>query len=526
MKILISDSMAMEGVELIRQTGVIEADNRPGLPPDELLRIIGDYDGLIIRSATKVTAEVIESAGKLKVVGRGGIGLDNVDIPAATKKGVVVMNTPEGNAVTTAEHAISMLLALSRNIPQATASMKNGKWEKKKFQGKEVFNKTLGVVGLGKIGSIVANRALGLKMRVIASDPYLKPESAASMGLQLVTMDQLLQESDYVTLHVPRTPQTVNLIDREALSKMKPGAMIINCARGGIVNEEALIEALRSGRLRGAALDVFVAEPPVGSPLLDLENVICTPHLGASTEEAQRNVSIGIAEQMVDYLINGTVKNAVNVPSVSGELLAKIKPYVDLCEKLGRVLSALAPGALSTVEITYRGKVSEMQKDPLTTAVLMGLLFPRLRGAVNFVNAPVIAKERGIDVIEKRSDTAEDFLDLITVRVEEDGNQHLVAGTLFGKKEPRLVRIDGFTLEADPQGHLLFIKSHDSPGVIGRIGTYLGNHSVNINNIHVSQDLVQRMNVILIQTNRSLNGEILEGLKALEDVVTALTMEL
>ena len=526
MKILISDSVAMEGVELISKTGVIEADNRPGVPHDELLRIIGDYDGLIIRSATKVTAEVIEFAGKLKVIGRGGIGLDNVDIPAATKKGIVVMNTPEGNAITTAEHTISMLLALSRNIPQATASLKDGKWEKKKFQGKEVFNKTLGVIGLGKIGSIVANRAIGLKMKVLGYDPFLKPESAGSMGVQLVTIDQLLQESDYVTVHVPRTPQTVNLIDGKALSKMKTGAMVINCARGGIVNEAALLDALKSGRLRGAALDVFETEPPVDNPLLEIENVICTPHLGASTEEAQRNVSIGIAEQMVDYLINGTVKNAVNVPSVSGELLLKIKPYVDLCEKLGRVLSALAPGALSTVEITYRGKVSEMQKDPLTTAVLMGLLFPRLRGAVNFVNAPVIAKDRGIDVIEKRSETAEDFLDLITVRVEENGNEHLVAGTLFGKKEPRLVRIDGFTLEAVPLGHLLFIKSHDSPGVIGRIGTYLGRHSVNINNMHVGQDLAQRMNVILIQTNMSLSDKILEGLKEQDDIETALTMEL
>ncbi len=525
MKILISDALAQEGVETIRNAGGIQVDNRPGLSPEELLSVIGEYNGLIIRSATKVTQEVIEAGVNLKVIGRAGIGLDNVDIPAATKKGIVVMNTPEGNTITTAEHTMSMILALSRNIPQATASMKAAKWEKKKFKGKEIFNKTLGIIGLGKIGSIVADRARGLKMRVLGFDPFLRPESASAMGVELVSMDRLLEEADYVTVHVPKTPETTKIINRETLSKMKQGVYVINCARGGIVDEEALLEALNSGRVRGAALDVFETEPPGDHPLLKLENVICTPHLGASTEEAQVNVAVGIAEQMADYLLNGTVKNAVNVPSVSGEMLSKIAPYVSLCEKLGKVLSGLSSGALSSVEITYRGHVAEIDTAPLKTAVLMGLLFPRLRGAVNFVNAPIIAKERGIDVIEKKSETAENFLDLISVRIQIDSQTRLVAGTLFGKTEPRLVRIDDFTLEAVPEGNMLFIKSHDRPGVIGKIGSYLGTNSVNIDNMHVGQDLAHKMNLILIRTDKGLTEDALKGLNALEDVESALFLE-
>jgi len=525
-KILVSDSLAQEGLEILRRSENLEVDYRAGISPEELAACIDAYDGLVIRSATRVTAEVIEAGSRLKVIGRAGIGLDNVDIPAATKRGIVVMNTPEGNTITTAEHTISMILALSRNIPQATASMKGGKWEKKKFQGREIFNKTLGIIGIGKIGRIVANRALGLGMKILGCDPYLKPETARSEGVELVSMDRLLSESDYVTIHVPRTPDTKNLLGRQAFARMKPGAMVINCARGGIVDEDALYEALAGGKLGGAALDVFVQEPPGDHPLLTLENVICTPHLGASTQEAQVNVAVGIAEQIVEYLTAGTVRNAVNVPSVSAELLAKIRPYVELCEKLGRVLTGLTSGALSKVEITYRGGVSEMQTEALTTAVLMGLLFPKLRGAVNFVNAPIIAKERGIDVIEKKSGTSEDFLDLVTVQTVTNGDHHLVAGTLFGKKEPRLVRIDGFTLEAVPEGNLLFIKSLDRPGVIGRIGTYLGEHSINIDNMHVGQDLEHKLNVILIRTNVPMPDGPLRGLNALENVMTALTLEL
>jgi D-3-phosphoglycerate dehydrogenase len=526
MKVLISDNVAREAIEILESTGKIEVHDRAGIDHQQLVESIPDYDGLIIRSASKVTVDVIQAGMRLKVIGRAGIGLDNVDVSEATKRGIVVMNTPEGNTVTTAEHTISMLLALSRNIPQATASMKSHKWEKKKFQGKEVYRKTLGIIGMGKIGSIVADRALGLKMKVIAHDPYLKEETARSIGVELVPLDELYARADYITLHVPRTRDTVNLINREAISKMKDGVMVINCARGGIVDEEALCEALKQGKVRGAALDVFVQEPPGEHPLLQLENVICTPHLGASTEEAQRKVAEDVAHQIVDYLLYGTVKNAVNMPSIDAESVSLLKPYLDLCGKMGGFMAHFVEGAVGEVSISYRGEVSLLDCQPLTVSILVGLLSPSLKDAVNFVNAPHLAKERGIKVTESKSESAEDFINLISVDVKTNKREGHIAGTLFGKREPRIVRLDSFALEAIPEGHMVFIKSTDAPGVIGEIGTFLGKNSININRMNVGQDLANKLNVILLHTDITVSAPVMEGLSKLPHVIQALRFDL
>jgi D-3-phosphoglycerate dehydrogenase len=526
MKVLISDNVAREAIHILESTGKIEVHDRAGSDHQKLVEIIPEYDGLIIRSATKVTKEVIQAGVRLKVIGRAGSGLDNVDAAEATKRGIVVMNTPEGNTITTAEHTISMLLALSRNIPQATASMKNYKWEKKKFEGKEVYRKTLGIIGMGKIGSIVADRAMGLKMKVIAHDPYLKEETARNIGVELVSLDEMYARADYVTLHVPRTRETTNLINREAINKMKDGAMLINCARGGIVDEEALYQALKQGRLWGAALDVFTQEPPGKHPLLELENVICTPHLGASTEEAQRKVAEDVAHQIVDYLLYGTVKNAVNMPSIDGEVVSLLKPYLDLCEKMGHFMAHFVEGALEEVSISYRGEVSRLDCRPLTVSVLVGILSPTLTDTINFVNAPHLAKERGIRVTEAKSESAEDFINLISIVVKTNKKKGHIAGTLFGKREPRIVRLDSFTLEAIPEGHMVFIKSGDSPGVIGGIGTFLGQNNININRMNVGQDLANKLNIILLHTDITVPVPVMEGLSRLPHVIQALRFDI
>jgi D-3-phosphoglycerate dehydrogenase / 2-oxoglutarate reductase len=526
MKVLISDNVAPEAIQILESTGKIEVHNRAGLSPQNLLEIISEYDGLIIRSATKVTKEVIEAGTRLKVIGRAGSGLDNVDVPAATKRGIVVMNTPDGNTITTAEHTISMILALSRNIPQATASMKANKWEKKKFEGREVYWKTLGVIGMGKIGKVVADRAMGLKMKVIAHDPYLKEEIARDMGVELVSLDELYARSDYVTVHVPKTKETMNLIDREAISKMKDGVMLINCARGGIINEEALYEALKEGKLWGAALDVFVQEPPGEHPLLGLPNLICTPHLGASTEEAQRKVAEDVARQFVDYLLHDTVKNAVNLPSIDGELVSVLRPYLDLSEKMGRFMAHFVEGAPEEVSISYQGEVSQLDCRPLTISVLVGLLSPVVPDGINFINAPHLAKERGIKVTEAKIESAEDFVNLISITLKTNKKEAHIAGTLFGKREPRIVRLDSFTMEATPEGHLVFIKSGDSPGVIGGIGSFLGQHGININRMSVGQDLTNKLNIILLHTDITVSGPVMEGLGKLPHIIQALRFDI
>jgi D-3-phosphoglycerate dehydrogenase len=526
MKVLVSDSLSEVGIRILQESPDIETDVNTDLTPEELKGIIGQYDALVIRSATRVTADIIEEACNLKVIGRAGIGLDNVDIPAASKRGIVVMNTPEGNTITAAEHTIAMIMALSRSIPQATASLKQGKWEKNKFQGWEIFNKTLGVIGVGKIGRLVSERAKGLKMKVIAYDPYIKPETIERLDLEPVSFDSLLQRSDYITIHTPITGETTNMINKETISRMKQGAMLINCARGDIVNEDDLCEALKSGHLAGAALDVFSKEPPGKIKLVSLPNFICTPHLGASTKEAQEKVSKDIAAQIVEYLMYGSVINAVNVPSISPELVNILRPYAILAERIGSLQTQLNDSPILEIQLNYVGMVTSYDVTPLTTAMLKGLLTPILRDEVNYVNASIIAAEREIRVVESKTKTSNDFSSLIKVTVKTSEGETIVSGTIFGNKFPRIVRINNFYLEAIPEGHNLLINNMDRPGVIGRITSTLGKHNVNISRMQVGEEKEKRQNVIFLATNVTVKDEILEVLRGIEDVFSVRRIEL
>ncbi len=526
MKVLVSDTLSEIGLKIFREAEGIEVDVKTGLVPEELKKIIGQYDGLAIRSATNVTADIIDAASNLKVIGRAGIGLDNVDIPAASRKGIVVMNTPEGNTITTAEHTMSMIMSLARNIPQATALLKAGKWEKKKLEGRELFNKTLGLLGAGHIGQIVANRALGMKMKVIVFDPYLKPEIVEKLSIEPVSFDELLKRADFITIHTPKTDETTNLINKETIAKMKKGAMIINCARGGIVNENDLYEALKSGFLGGAAIDVFEKEPPGMIPLMELSNFICTPHLGASTFEAQENVARDVAEQIVDFLLNGTVKNAVNVPSVSSELMSILKPYATLVEKMGVFHTQLADSGIEELHINYSGKVTDYDLTPLTSAVLKGLLTPILKDDVNFINASFIAKNRGIKVIESKTATSDDFSSLISIKVKYRNTENIISGTIFGNTMPRILRINNFFLEAIPEGHNLLLHNLDVPGMIGRIATIMGDNGINIERMAVGQDKINNRNIVLLATDVSIDDNILKKLQKLENVFSVRRIEL
>jgi len=527
MRVLISDNLAQVGVDILKKAG-LEVDVKTGLGPDEVKAVIGGYEGLIIRSATKVTADLLESASRLKVVGRAGIGLDNVDIPAASQKGVIVMNAPDGNATTTAELAISMMMSLSRNIPQATASMKSGKWEKKKFMGHELTGKTFGVVGIGRIGSIAANRAQGLKMKTIAYDPHMPREVAEKMGVELVDLEELAARSDYISVHVPLTKETKHLLSTEFFAAMKPSGMLIDCARGGVCDETALYEALQNGRIGGAALDVFAQEPTTleNCPLLGLDNFICTPHLGASTSEAQENVAIAIAEQIADYLLKGTVTNAVNVPSVSDEVLAQVGPYITLGEMLGNMHMQLARGGVQEVVLEYGGALADLNISPITVAFLKGLFMPILKEAVNYVNAPIIARDRGIKIVESRTDRTEDFINQLSVKVLTDAGENILVGTVFGKNEPRLVRLNTFRLEALPSGPMLLVFNNDVPGVIGALGTELGKAQVNISRMTVGQEEKSKQNIIFLGTDQLISSELLERVRALDNISDAQVLDL
>ncbi|MCK5436763.1 MAG: phosphoglycerate dehydrogenase [Desulfobulbaceae bacterium] len=527
MKVLISDNLAPVGVQILKDAGV-DVDINTGLAPEELKKIIPEYDGLIIRSATKVTKQIVESAEKLRVVGRAGIGLDNVDIPAASKKGIIVMNAPEGNATTAAEHALAMIMSLTRNIPQATASMKAGKWEKKKFMGREVTGKTLGVFGIGRIGSILADRAKGLRMKVIAHDPYMPSDLVEKKGVEPVALEELCKRSDYISVHVPLTNETKNCISTEFFKNMKSDAMFVDCARGGVVDEEALCEALKSGEIAGAALDVFASEPVTkeNQPLLAFDNFICTPHLGASTSEAQESVARVIAEQMADYLLNGTVSNAVNVPSVSADVLMKVSPYVTLAETLGSFQMQISRGGILEVNLEFIGDLSDMVTGPITVAFLKGLFNPILKSEVNYVNAPIIAKERGIKVVESKTSDSDDFTNLLAIRVRTSEGENVVAGTVFGKNEPRLVRVNSFRMEALPSGPMLFVYNKDVPGVIGALGTTLGALGVNISRMTVGTKIEHGQNVILLNTDTLLTKDQLDKVRDLEHIENAMVLEL
>ena len=524
-RVLVSDSLAPQGLEIFAQARGIEVDYAPGLSPDALLEHIREADGLVIRSGTKVTREVLEAAPRLRIVGRAGIGVDNVDMPAATERGIVVVNTPSGNNVTTAEHAIALLVSLARHIPQATASMKAGKWEKSAFTGMELSNRTLGVIGLGNIGRVVAQKAHGLGMRVIAFDPQVPAEIAAKLDVDLVDLDTLLARADALTVHVPKTKDTTGLLGAAAFAKCKRGVLVVNAARGGIIDEKALLAALESGQVGGAGLDVFEQEPPSKDhPLVKHSKVICTPHLGASTEQAQLNVAIQVAEQVRDFLLDGGVRNGVNVPSVSPELLAQLRPYLLLGEKLGRFQGQLCSGKIEEIEIEYAGGVADLRVAPITIAVLKGLL-ETVTDRVNMVNAPVVARDHGIKVIESKASRSSDYASTVTTRVRGCVDR-LIAGAVFHGKQPRIVRIDDFILEAIPEGHTLLLHNHDRPGVVGAVGMILGEAGCNISRMQLALQRERNEAAMLVNVDVAPSDAVMEQLRMLPHVISCQLVEL
>ncbi|MGY6552718.1 MAG: phosphoglycerate dehydrogenase [Erythrobacter sp.] len=516
-RVLISDKMDPNAARIFEERGC-EVDVITGETPEELAARIGDYHGLAIRSSTKVTPAILDAATNLKVIGRAGIGVDNVDIPYASGKGVVVMNTPFGNSITTAEHAIALMFALARQIPDANAQTQAGLWPKSGFMGVELTAKTLGLIGAGNIGSIVASRALGLRMKVIAYDPFLTEDRAVEMGVEKVDLDTLLSRADFVTLHTPLTDETRNILSRERLENAKKGIRIINCARGGLIDEAALKDCLESGQVAGAALDVFAVEPAKDNPLFGAPNFICTPHLGASTTEAQVNVALQVAEQMADYLVNGGVTNALNMPSLSAEEAPKLKPYMALAEKLGSLVGQLAHGNLTNISIEREGAAAQLNGKPITAAVLAGLM-RRYSDTVNMVNAPFLAKERGLDVREIRHDRDGAYNTLIRVTVETEQGPRSVAGTLFGKDAPRLVEIFGIGIEADLDGHMLYVVNDDKPGFIGRIGTLLGGHGINIGTFNLGRREAGGEAVLLLSLDERLTPQVIAEAEALDGVI-------
>jgi D-3-phosphoglycerate dehydrogenase len=508
--------MDPKAAEIFRANGV-EVDERPGLDKEALKAIIGGYDGLAIRSATKVTADVLDAAPNLKVIGRAGIGVDNVDIPAATARGVVVMNTPFGNSITTAEHAVALMFALARELPAADTSTQAGKWEKNRFMGVELTSKTLGLIGCGNIGSIVADRALGLRMKVIAYDPFLTAERAVELGVEKVELDQLLARADFITLHTPLTDQTRNILSRDNLARTKKGVRIVNCARGGLIDEAALKEALDSGHVAGAALDVFVEEPARANPLFGAPGLVATPHLGASTTEAQVNVAIQVAEQMSDYLIRGGVTNALNMPSLTAEEAPRLRPYMELAEKLGSLVGQVEGLGVTGISIEVEGAAAALNQKPITGAVLAGLM-KVYSDTVNMVNAPFLAKERGLDVREVRHDRESDYHTLVRVAVITPAGRRSVAGTLFGNAAPRLVDMFGIAIEAELQGEMIYIVNEDAPGFIGRLGTTLGSAGVNIATFHLGRREEGGEAVALVSVDGHIDGELVGRLEALPGV--------
>ena len=522
-KVLVSDALSETAINIFKERGV-DVDYLPALGKDKekLLSIIGEYDGLAVRSATKATAPIIAAGKNLKVIGRAGIGVDNIDIPAATAAGIVVMNTPYGNAITTAEHAIAMMFSLVRSIPQASASTHAGKWEKSAFMGAEVFGKTLGVIGCGNIGSIVADRAVGLKMRVVAFDPFLTEERAIELGVEKADLETLLARADIVTLHTPLTDQTRNILSRDNLAKLKKGAFVVNCARGGLLDEDALKDALDEDHLAGAALDVFATEPATEHVLFGHPKVIATPHLGASTSEAQENVAIQVAEQMADYLVRGAVSNALNSPSVTAEEAPRLKPYIALAEKLGAFAGQLTQSGLKKIEVTYEGDVAALNLKPLTASAVAGVLKPML-SEVNIVNAPVIARERGISIAETTRDDADAYDSIIRLKIVTEAQTRTVSGTIFGAA-PRIVEIKGVEMEAPFAQHMLYVTNEDKPGFIGALGATLGEAGVNIATFNLGRSGRGEDAIALIAVDDPVSDAVLVKVRALSHVKQAMAL--
>jgi D-3-phosphoglycerate dehydrogenase len=523
-KVLVSDKLSKTAVQIFKDNGV-EVDYLPDLGKDKekLLEVIGQYDGLAIRSASKITQKIIAAATNLKVIGRAGIGVDNVDIPAATQKGIIVMNTPFGNSITTAEHAISLMLSLARQIPEADASTRASKWEKNRFMGVEVTSKVLGVIGCGNIGAIVADRAQGLKMKVIAFDPFLTAERAVDLGVEKVELDNLLARADFITLHTPLTEQTRNIISAEALAKVKDGVRIINCARGGLIDEAALGAALKSGKVAGAALDVFLEEPAVNNPLFDLPNVICTPHLGASTTEAQENVALQVAEQISAYLMTGEITNALNFPSISAEEAPRLTPFVKLAEMLGSFAGQLTETSIKGIRIEYEGAVAGLNTRPMTAAAVTGVLKPLLQD-INMVSAPAIAKERGIQIETVNREQQGAYENYIRLTILTERQERGVAGTVFANGKPRIIQVKGINMEAEPTPNMLYITNEDKPGFIGRLGTLLGQLKINIANFNLGRLDVGSDAIALVSIDSVLSDDQLKQIASLEGVKQAKSM--
>ncbi|APG28010.1 phosphoglycerate dehydrogenase [Syntrophotalea acetylenivorans] len=527
MKVLVSDIFSAEGLAVFEEAAGIELDYRPGISSEELLQAVQNAEALVVRGGTQITAEVLDAAPCLRVVGRAGIGIENLDLETANRKGVIVMNTPFGSTTTAAEHSIAMLMALSRQIPEANRSTKEGHWENQRFLGVEINGKTLGVVGAGKIGSLVIEQALGLKMRVIVYDPYLAEDVITKKGAEAVDFDTLLRRSDFISLHVPLTAETVNLFDEEALARVKPGCRIINCAVGGLIDETALAAAIEKKQVAGAALDAFANEPPkADNPLLAMEQVICTPHLRTATVDAQINVTVQVARQIVDFLQKGIVANALNMPSINAERLSEIRPYLDLAERLGKFQAQRGIKGLQQITIEYSGGVTEHPSRPLTNALLKGLLEPIVGPSVNHVNAPHLARERGIQVVERSCDMSLEFANLIRLTVVGSDGESSVSGSLFGDQDYRIVRVDDHHVEAVPDGHILVMHNQDCPGVIGFIGQVFGESGINIAMMGLSRRKIQGRAISLITVDSKIPEEVLQRLRSNPHIISAVQVNL
>ncbi len=517
MKVLVSDPIAEQGIEILKNE--VDVDIATGLEPSELIKRIGNYEALIVRSETQVTKEVINAGRKLKIIGRAGVGVDNIDVNAATERGIIVVNAPEGNTISAAEHTIAMMMSMSRNIPQANASLKGRKWDRKKFMGVEVRGKVLGVVGLGRIGSEVAKRALGMEMIILAYDPFISAERAKDLGVELTTVEDIVRRADYITVHTPLTKETKDLIGNKEFAIMKKGARLINCARGGIINEEALAKAVKDGIVGGAAIDVFTKEPPFENPLLELDRVILTPHLGASTEEAQINVAVTVAEQIVNALKGLPVKNAINMPYVRAEVMQIIEPYFPLAEKMGKLGTQII-GNYDKVEISYCGEIADQNVAPVTLAVLKGLLEPMVGAGVNYVNAPSIAKERKVKVVESKSKTVVGYPSQISIKLSRKGEERIISGTVIGK-EPRIVQIDEYMIDVIPSGFMIVTRIEDRPNIIGPCCMILGKNDINIAGMQVGRIKVGGEAIMVLNIDSEVDGGILDEIKAVDGIIDA-----